>query len=158
MESKNCSKSLEIWHNSVSLQKRDPNGPKNLCSIIPQPVLSKIFTSVIGNKLYQFAEKNGYVAHIETLTHIISNARLKQKGCVITLLDLKNAFDEVNHNLLIKTLKLHHIPDDAITLISSLYFNLIFQFSRTHPWLHRLKFIEAFYKATAYLRYFLISS
>ena len=132
MESKNCSKSLEIWHHNVSLQKRDPNGPKNLCSIIPQPVLSKIFTSVIGNKLYQFAEKNGYVAHIETLTHIISNARLKQKGCVIILLDLKNAFDEVNHNLLIKTLNFIIYQTTSSPLYRPYIPIMTFQFSRTH--------------------------
>ena len=53
--------------------------------------------------------------------HIIKNARLKQKGCLITLLDLKNSFGELNHHLLIETLRLLHIPDDVITLISSLY-------------------------------------
>ena len=63
------------------------------------------------------------VEHIQALTYIISNAQLKQKDCVITLLDLKNAFGEVNHHLLIETLKLHHITDDIITLISSLYSN-----------------------------------
>ena len=151
---------MEIWHNNVSLQKRDPNGPKNLCSIIPQPVLSKIFTSVIGNKLYQVAEKNGYVAHIETLTHIISNARLKQKGCVIiTLLDLKNAFCEVNHQLLIETLKLHHVPDNVITLTLSLYSDydilvLTDSFMTSPIRVH----IEVFYKVTAYLTFFLILS
>ena len=64
---------------------------------------------------------SGSVEHIETLTHIINNAQLKQKGCVITLLDLKNVFGEVNHQLLIETLKFHHVPGDVITLISPLY-------------------------------------
>ena len=53
--------------------------------------------------------------------HNINNAQLKQKGCVITLLDLKNAFSEVNHQLLIETLKPHHVPDDVITLILALF-------------------------------------
>ena len=60
---------------------------------------------------------------MDTLTHIINNARLKQRGCVITLLDLKNVFGEVNHHLLIETLKLHHITDNVITLMSSSYSN-----------------------------------
>ena len=46
---------------------------------------------------------------------------MKQRGCVITLLDLKNAFGKVKHNLLVETLKIHHVPDDIITLITSLY-------------------------------------
>ena len=33
---------------------------------------------------------------------------------------------------------------------------MMFRFSRTHSWLHRLEFIEVFYKVTAYLPYFLI--
>ena len=52
---------------------------------------------------------------------IINNALTKQRGCVITLLDLKNAFGKVKHNLLVETLKIHHVPDDIITLITSLY-------------------------------------
>ena len=52
---------------------------------------------------------------------MINNACIKQRGCVITLLDLKNAFGEVNHNLLVQALKIHHVPDNIITLITSLY-------------------------------------
>ena len=52
---------------------------------------------------------------------MINNARIKQRGCVITLLDLKNAFGEINHNLLVEALKIHHVPDNIITLITSLY-------------------------------------
>ena len=118
-------------------KKGDLNEPENFHPITLQHVLSNIFTSVIRNRMYQFVETNEYIEsnlqkgfwekvsgcaeHIETLTHIITNAQLKQKGCIITLLDLKNVFDDVNHQLLKKTLKLHHLPDDVITLISSLY-------------------------------------
>ena len=121
----------------LAYKKGDPNEPENFRPITQQSVSSKIFASVIWNKLYQFVGKNEYiesnlqkgfwekisgcVEHIETLTHIIKNAWLKQKDCVITLLDLKNAFGEVNHHLLTEALKLHHIPDDVITLTSSLY-------------------------------------
>ena len=52
---------------------------------------------------------------------VINNALIKQCGCVITLLDLKNAFGEVSHNLLVETLKIHHVPDNIITLITSSY-------------------------------------
>ena len=102
-----------------------------------QPLLSKVFTSLIRTRLYTFAADNGYIQTniqkgfrekisgcvelVETLTHIINNARIKQRGCAITLLDLKNAVGEVNNNLLVETLKIHHIPDNIITLITSLY-------------------------------------
>ena len=96
-----------------------------------------IITSLIGNRLYTFAADNGCietniqkgfwekisgrVEDIEALTHMINNARIKQRGCVITLLDLKNASGGVNHNLLVETLKIHHVLDNIITLITSLY-------------------------------------
>ena len=118
-------------------KKGDLNEPENFLPITLQHLLSIIFPSVIRNRMYQFVETNEYIEsnlqkgfwekvsdcaeHIETLTHIISNAQLKQKRCIITLLDLKNVFDEVNHQLLKETLKLHHLPDDLITPISSLY-------------------------------------
>ena len=59
--------------------------------------------------------------HIYCLLHIINNARLKQRGSVVTLLDLKNAFGEVNHNLLIDSIKIHHVPAEIVQLITSLY-------------------------------------
>ena len=34
------------------------------------------------------------------LAYVINNARVKQRSLHVTLLDLKNAFGEVNHNLL----------------------------------------------------------
>ena len=102
-----------------------------------QPVLSKEFTSLIHYRLHTFAADNGYiemniqkgfleknsgcVEHTETLTRMINNARIKQRGCVITLFDLKNAFGKVNHNLLVETLKIHHVPDKLVTLITTLY-------------------------------------
>ena len=52
---------------------------------------------------------------------MINNARINKRGCVVTLLDLKNAFVEVNHNLLVETLKIHLVPDNIIPLITSLY-------------------------------------
>ena len=43
----------------------------------------------------------------------------KKRDCIITLLDLKNTFGEVDRNLLFETLKIYHVPDDIITLIVS---------------------------------------
>ena len=114
----------KIWRSGETVlahKKDDPGKPENFRPITLQPLLSKIFTSLIRNRLYTFAADNGYietniqkgfwekisgcVEHIETLTHMINNARIKQRDCVITLLDLKNAFGEVNHNYLSRHLK-----------------------------------------------------
>ena len=40
---------------------------------------------------------------------------------MITLLDLKNAFGEVHHNLIHEVLAYHHIPDHIKSIIRSLY-------------------------------------
>ena len=57
------------------------------------------------------------------MANIINTARIKQRAVVITLLDLKNAFGEVHHNLISEVLKYYHIPDHIQVLISSLYSN-----------------------------------
>ena len=66
---------------------------------------------------------SGTFEHTAQMANVINNARIKQRSVVITLLDLKNAFGEVNHNLISEVLKYHHIPDHIQLLISSLYSN-----------------------------------
>ena len=55
------------------------------------------------------------------MAHIINNARLKQRLLIIILLDFKNAFGEVHHNLISAVLKYHHIPPHTAILVKSLY-------------------------------------
>ena len=57
------------------------------------------------------------------MAHIINTARTKHRSLVITLLDLKNAFGELHHNLIYEVLRYHHIPDPINKLIKSLYTN-----------------------------------
>ena len=55
------------------------------------------------------------------MAHIINKARTKQRSLIITLLDLKNAFGKVHHNLIYKVFEYHHIPDHIKNRIRSLY-------------------------------------
>jgi hypothetical protein len=64
---------------------------------------------------------SGTLERTAQLAHIINKARVKQRSLVITLLDLKNAFGEVHHNLIYEVLEYHHIPDHIKSLVSSLY-------------------------------------
>ena len=123
IKNRNFSKSLEIWHNSVSLQKR----------------------------WFEWTRKFLPDHNVAC----IKNAGLKQKDFVIALLDLKNAFSKVNCHLLIETFKLHHIPDDLITFILPLHSNYDISVLTDSI---MSEFIEAFYKVTPYLCYYLISS
>ena len=55
---------------------------------------------------------SGTFEHTAQMANIINKARIKQRSLVITLLDLKNAFGEVHHNLTPAVLSYHHIPDE----------------------------------------------
>ena len=55
------------------------------------------------------------------IANIIDKACTKRRSLVLTLLDLKNAFGEVHHNLIEEVLLYHHIPAKARALIFSLY-------------------------------------
>ena len=58
------------------------------------------------------------------MAYIINQARiLRRRSLVITLLDLKNAFGEVHHNLIQSVLGYHHKPEHIQFMIKSLYTN-----------------------------------
>ena len=59
--------------------------------------------------------------HTAHLAYVINNARVKQRSLHVTLLDLKNMFAEVNHNLSDCVFKYHHIPTKVRTLVRDLY-------------------------------------
>ena len=58
------------------------------------------------------------------MPNIINKARIKQRSLVITLLDVKNAFGEVHHNLIQSVLEYHHVPDHIKDIVKRLYTNL----------------------------------
>ena len=112
--------------------------PSNFRPITLESVPLKIFTSSLRNAIFKFLAQNSFIEHAiqkgfspklsGTLEHtaqmveVINKARLKQRIKVITLLDLKNAFGEVHHNLIQDVLNYHHIPEHNKYLIRrSLY-------------------------------------
>ena len=130
----------DAWKNSTTIlihKKDTASDPGNFRPITLEPVLSKVMTSLIRNRIFSYVLNNkfiecdiqkgfwtglsGTIEHTELLTHIIKNAKKKQRQLVVTLFDLKNAFGEVNHNLIRKVLQYHHVPPHVIELISSLY-------------------------------------
>ena len=66
---------------------------------------------------------SGTFEHTAQMGHIIDKARLKQRSLIVTLLDLKNAFGEVHHNLISAVYKYHHIPEQIDHLVKDLYSN-----------------------------------
>ena len=105
------------------------DNPANFRPITLQPVCLKILTSLTRDRIYQFLGQNGYIErpiqkgfvpglsgtfeHTANLSNIINQARLKQRSLTVTLLDLKNAFREVHHNLIRCVLQYHHVPSEV---------------------------------------------
>ena len=115
----------------------EASNPSNFRLITLKSIPLKVFTSCLRNSMYSFLTANQYVEHniqkgftpnlSGTLEHtaqmanIIKKARIKQRFLVITLLDLKNAFGKVHHNLIQSVLDYHHIPFHVKDIIRSLY-------------------------------------
>ena len=120
-------------------KKGDYSEPGNFRPITLESVPLKIFTSCVRDSLFSFLSSNNYLEHriqkgflpklsgtfehTAHMAYIIRKAKLKQKPLVITLLDLKNAFGEVHHNLIPEVLQYHHIPLHMQTIIRDLYSN-----------------------------------
>ena len=128
------------WKRAVTVlihKKGDPNVPANFRPITLESVPLKVFTSLIRNRMFDFLLKNKYLEHniqkgfipkisgtydhTAQMAFLINQARLKQRSLFITLLDLRNAFGEVHHNLIQETLRFHHVPIVIQNLIKDLY-------------------------------------
>ena len=97
-------------------KKGESEDPANFRPITLEPVTLKIFTACLRDKIFEFLKENHYIEHnlqngfipklsgtfehTAQMGHIIDKARLKQRSLIVTLLDLKNAFGEVHHNLI----------------------------------------------------------
>ena len=117
----------------------DTSDPSNFRPITLESVPLKIFTSCLRDSMFSFLSSNGYIEHniqkgfppkltgtfehTAQMSNIINKARVKQRSLVITLLDLKNAFGEVHHNLIPEVLRYHHIPQHIQNMVQSLYCN-----------------------------------
>ena len=120
-------------------KKDDPNLPENFRPITLQSVPLKVFTSSLRNAIFSYLLANNFIEHniqkgftphisgtfehTAQMAYIINQARIRQRSLIITLLDLKNAFGEIHHNLIKSVLGYHHIPDHIQLIIKSLYTN-----------------------------------
>ena len=67
---------------------------------------------------------NGVAEHTQVLTNLMKYAKRNQRSIVVTLLNLKNAFGEINHKLIFSPLQYHHIPSEMKNLIKNIYSNI----------------------------------
>ena len=119
-------------------KKGDTTDPANFRPISREGVPLKIFTSCLRDSLFSFLTDNSFIEHkiqkgflpklsgaFEHTAQManINNVRIKQRSVVITLLDLKNAFGKVHHNLISEILRYQHVPSHRHELVCSLYSN-----------------------------------
>ena len=107
-------------------KKGNNDDPSNFRRITLEPVPLKVVTSCLRDSIFTFLKENNFIEveiqkgftpkvsgvleHTSVMAHIINKARIKQRSVVITLLDLKNAFGEVHHNLISEVLCYYHVP------------------------------------------------
>ena len=118
-------------------KKGNNNDPSNFRPITLESIPLKVFTSCLRNAVYSFLASNNFVGHniqkgftpnlsgtpehTAQMADTTNKARIRQRSIVITLLELKNAFGEIHHNLIQSVLDYHHIPDHIKFVIKSLY-------------------------------------
>ena len=89
------------------------------------------------NRIYDFLMQNKYIdrkiqkgfwpkvdgvsEHTELLTHIVTDAKRHSRNLVVTLLDLRNAFGEVHHDLIRSVMDYHHLPAIFKALFDAIY-------------------------------------
>ena len=111
--------------------------------------LKQTFRKVFGRG--SLAQSNA-----ETLTYMINHARRYQRNLVITLLDLKNAFGELDHNLITSVLHYHHVPGNIRSLIGSFYTNYAISVGSNDFITNSINVEKVFYKEIVSVRSFLI--
>ena len=130
----------ETWKRAVTIliyKKGSTDNPENFRPITLECACLKIFTTIMRNKIGTFLQKNGYVEthiqkgfvegmsgtfeHLSHLTYALKDAKKLQRSLTVTLIDLRNAFGLVRHDLIMSTLKFHHVPPEIITMIQQMY-------------------------------------
>jgi hypothetical protein len=102
-------------------------------------ILGKIFEKILSNRLFEFVqdkhilppEQYGFKRHTSTnhaLLNLITNIEthtnnVQNGGTSAVLLDLKAAYDSVNHSYLIQELKKYNFPSKLVNIISSFLSN-----------------------------------
>ena len=108
------------------LLKRQPaNNLTNWRPVCLLRVAYKIYAKVINSRLRRIAEKYGLLEfaqegfrsrrncqrQVERLCSLLASARSKRLSVFLTYVDFSNAFNSVDHQCLIKVLKMLGIPD-----------------------------------------------
>jgi hypothetical protein len=113
--------------------------------------LYKLWTKVVHSVMATYAEKHcilsqeqgGFRAHrntihqLETHTMLLEDARLMGQDIFLVMVDLKEAFDTIDHTRMLKVVQDLGYPGDSLAVIQGLYTNaytrVITPYGKTNP-------------------------
>ena len=117
-------------------KKGDVSDPANYRPISLIPIITKVFTSILNNRLLNFLnyhdilleEQAGFRKNYSCLDQIfilnclINNKLKKKRGKLYSVfIDFKGAFDNVNHGLLFSELQKNKVSSKFIRILHSIY-------------------------------------
>jgi hypothetical protein len=118
----------------------DPSKPENFRPIVKTTTVAKLYHKILAKCLENYFSVNGIIdttvqkgfltgsngimEHILVLQTILNNAKEHQRSLVMTLIDLKNAFGSVSHNLIFLMLEFIKMPTEICAYIKSTYSQL----------------------------------
>jgi hypothetical protein len=117
----------------VNFKKGDPALPKNYRPIAILPILYKLFSRMLCNRVskhllpQQSEEQAAYRKSFSTEDHLLSLTLLVEGTLEwnaplwLALVDFEKAFDTVDHASLFRVLVSQGVPDAYVTLLSTLY-------------------------------------
>jgi len=128
------------WRRALTIlifKKGDPDKVENFRPITLQSAPYKIYSVFLRNRLQAFLDSNNYhnnqtqkgftknvdgvLEHSELLNFLLKDAKRHVRSIVVILLDLRNAFGEIQHELIRTSLRHHHVPDIFINSFNSIY-------------------------------------
>ncbi|XP_065069722.1 uncharacterized protein LOC135694781 [Rhopilema esculentum] len=108
------------WKKASLIKKNSSDDPSKF-----RPIT---FASCLRDSIFTFLKHNGFIEHqiqkgftskvsgtlehTAMMSHLINKANIEQRSLVVSLLDLKNAFGDVQHKLIPAILAYHQIPSE----------------------------------------------
>lgn len=125
---------------TLIFKKGDRSRPENYRGITLMNCITKIFTALLTNRIYIWAEQNGLLPECQaafrrergctdnlfiTQTIIHEHIRIRRNRLYCTLVDYRQAFDSINHYLLWTKLSLMGMSRKIIQILSDFYSSAI---------------------------------
>ena len=125
-----------VKRRTVLIQKDTMKGTQadNYCPITCLPIMWKLLTGIMGEKLYQHLERNGMLAdeqkgcwkrsqgakdQLLVDKAILKNCRRRMTNVLMAWIDCKKTYDMVPHSWILKCLEMVRGPKNMITIISN---------------------------------------